>query len=273
MWFLLAAALCPCASRGESIETLLGQARERHFSGRWREAISYYLEVAVLARDSDPASAGVALNNACDAYNNLGDFRAALDLCVEAIEVRRRIGDEVRLARSLNNLGISQQYLGLLSEARESFSEALEINRRLGDASGEGFNLSNLGLVAMAGERYADAMSFFEGAERLARRWHGEPWAQSQEALAIMNQGVVLERVGAFRDALDRYRLAADRMDEGDPWRRAALEVNIGVVYRNLGGPDRVAESFQVAADTYLGLGDQASRANALVNLALAGQG
>ncbi len=224
----------------------------------------------MLARGSDPATVAFALSNACSAYNNLGDFRAALELCREAIEVRRPLDEEVRLARTLNNLGISQQYLGMLGEAKESFSEALEINRRLGDAPGEGVNLSNLGLVAMAGERYADAMSFFEDSARLARGRPGEAWAESQEALALMNQGVVLERVGAFREALDRYRGAADRLDDGDPYRRAALEVNIGVVYRNLGDPVRAAESFQIAAETYLRLGDQASRANALVNLALA---
>lgn len=270
LWVWLLAVVCPLGASAQSTQALLDQARERHFTGRWREAIPYYLEVAVLARESDPAAVGVALNNACDAYNNLGDFRAALELCGKAIDVRRQLDDELRLARTLNNLGISQQYLGMLAEARESFSEALEINRRLDDARGEGINLSNLGLVAMAGEHYTDAMAFFESAARLARRGMGEPWARAQEALALMNQGVVLERVGAFREALDRYRWAAERLDDGDPWRRAALEVNIGVVYRNLGDPVRAAESFQTAADTYLRLGDQASRANALVNLALA---
>jgi tetratricopeptide (TPR) repeat protein len=258
------------AQAGQDAQGLLDAARQLHAQGHWREAVSAYLEVAAVAREREPALAAVALNNACDALNSLGDYRTASQRCGEALALRRALGDELRLARTLNNLGVSQQYLGLLDAAQESFGEALAINRRHGDARGEGINLANLGLVAMAGERYGEAMARFEAAAHLAQAHAEQPWASGQESVAAINQGVVLERVGSFRQALVRYRAVADRLAEADPWRRAALELNIGVVYRNLGDPVRAVESFRAAAETYARLGDSASRANALLNLGLA---
>jgi tetratricopeptide (TPR) repeat protein len=81
---------------------------------------------------------------------------------------------------------------------------------------------------------------------------------------------VVLEKVGAFREALALYKDVLAAGGAMDPGQRAALLVNSGVIYRNLGDPVRAVESFRAASAEYRRLGDTAGLSNALLNLGLA---
>jgi tetratricopeptide (TPR) repeat protein len=251
------------------IEAALDRARDLQVEGRLPEALTAYREVAAAA-GADPASAASARNNACVVLMDLGDYRAALAECREAMRLRRPLDDPPLLARTLNNLGLVLQYLGRFGEAERAFREALAINRREGDAESEAINLSNLGLAATSAGRYTRALALHAQAAALAERHAGEPWATEQLQVARVNQGVVLEKLGAYREALALYRQALAGADLLPPADRAALEVNVGVVYRNLGDPVRAVEAFERAAAIYRELGDEAALANAWVNLGLA---
>jgi tetratricopeptide (TPR) repeat protein len=236
-----------------------------HEAGRLREALQAYRAAA-----SDPKVAGVAVHNACALQMDLGDYRAALPDCREALRLARSEGDPEVLGQALNNLGLALQALGDYGEAEARFREALTIGRRSGNAEEEAVVLSNLGALAISAGRYAAAMAFHNQAADLAARHSGEPWAAEQAQIARINQGVVLEKLGAYREALDLYRDLLARRDEIDPWRRAALLVNSGVIYRNLGDPVSAAGSFREAIEEYGRLGDTAALSNAWLNLALA---
>ena len=93
--------------------------------------------------------------------------------------------------------------------------------------------------------RYSAALDLHAQAATLAPRHGGEPWAAEQVRIARLNRGVVLEKVGAYREALDLYRGLLAGGEAPDPGRRAALLVNSGVIYRNLGDPVQAVEPFQ----------------------------
>src|SRR3954469_2407281 len=258
-------ALLPAAvfAAGPSLD----HAIALHTAGRLPEALREY---HALAGSSDRIGAATALSNACVIQNDLGEYKAALPDCRRALEACRTLGDPATLARALNNLGLVLESLGETAEAERSFQEALGINRRVGAAESEAVNLSNLGTLALGTGRYTTALELHAQAAALAERHSKEPWAAEQERIARNNEGVGLEKVGAFREALDLYRRVLAAGGEIDPDHRAALLVNAGTIYRNLGDPVRAAAAYREAIGLYRKAGDTAGLSNANLNLALA---
>ncbi len=240
-----------------------------HSAGRLREALREYHAVAAAVGTSAP-DVGTALNNACVIQMNLGEYRAARPDCSEALRLSRAGGDPGALAQTLNNLAWVLQGLGETVEAERHFREALEVNRRRGDAEGEAINLSNLGSLAIATGRYSAALDFHVQAEALARRHGDKPWSAGQVWISRLNEGVVLDKVGAYREALGLYRDLLAAGGEPDPAHRASLLVNTGVIYRNLGDPVRAEASFREGIEAWRRAGDTAALSNAWLNLALA---
>lgn len=250
----------------------LDEAREHFRAGRLEEALTAFRALAVSLGEDDPAGAATAHNNACVVLIQLADYRAALAECEAALHLRRSLGDDRRLARALNNLGLVRQYLESYEAAAESFEAALDIHRRLGDVEGEVVNLSNLGHLATLAGRYGESLAHHAAAADLASRNRGEPWALEQIQVARANQGVALERVGAFREALEIYQLilAEEASSQLAPHHRAVVRVNLGVIYRNLGDPVRAVAAFEEAIAVFEALGDVAGLSNAWLNLGLA---
>lgn len=259
--FLVAAPLA-----GEPID----RAIELHRDGRFREALQAYREVISATIKTDSVMASAALNNVCVLQQDMGDFRAALPDCEEALRLRRAGGDPIATAETLNNLGLTLEALGRTGEAARTYREALQLNRRLGEAESEAINLGNLAALALQAGRYSDAMRLYTEAGDLAARHRTAPWAAEQSQISRINQGVVLERVGAYREALELYKGLLSGSDGLDPRRRAALLVNAGVVSRNLGDPVSAVEAFRKAIASYRTLGDAAGLSNAHLNLGLA---
>lgn len=264
-WTVACCALwLAAAAFGQGLE----EARALYAAGRWREAAEAFSALA--AQTTAPGDRARAHNNACVIFNDLGDHHTALDHCRQALALRRDLEDPSSLARTLNNIGLTLQHLGHTAEAEASFREALAINRQRGQLADQVINLANLGAFTTGLGRFDEAFAFHREAARIARQQGDEAWAPAQEWIAWVNQGVVLERLGAFRQALDLYRQAREEEERVDAQRRASLRVNLGVVYRNLGDPREAVSAFEEAADFYQQLEDTAGLTNALLNLGLA---
>ncbi len=247
-----------------------------HEDGLLDEALSAYRLAAPALEKIDPESAGTARNNACAILNDRGDFRDAVVECTAAVRLRRLGKDPILLARALNNRGRSLQSLGRTAEAEASFREALALNRQGGDAEGEGINLANLGVAATESGRYGRALEAYREAAAVAARHAAEPWSADQIRIARINEGVVLEKLGAYEEALALYRDLLGVQGTGsaggdlDPGLRASIAANAGVLYRNLGDPRRAIAAFTEAAKLYAQAGDRAGASNVALNLGLA---
>ncbi len=246
----------------------LEEARELHQAGRLEEALTTYGAVAEAA-GTPAADAAAARNNACVILTDLSRYPEAVLECREAMRLRRSEGDDRRLARTLNNLGRALDLTGDRDGAGAAYHEALGINRRLGDAEGEAANLTNLAVLALALGDYDRAIDHQRRADALAAAHAAEPWAAEVRVSNRINEGAVLEKLGAARAALARYRQLADGEPGLDARRRAALLTNTAVLYRNLGDPVRAEEDLVRATAFYAEVGDQAGLSNVHLNLGL----
>jgi tetratricopeptide (TPR) repeat protein len=263
---VLAAMLCAASVlRAQSLD----DAVALHAAGRFAEALESYRSVAEDLKTKNPAAAGMALNNACVILMNTGELREARMECQEALRLRRTLGDNLPIAKTLNNLGLVEQYLAEYESAERHFGEALTLNQALDDVQSQAINLANLGVLATQAGWYPRAIDFQQRAMELALRQPDAPWSDEQIRLARINQAVVLEKLGAYREALDLYELVSDDKDEMHPSRQAGLSLNLGVVYRNLGDPVRALREFEAAEATYDLLGDTAALSNVFLNVGL----
>lgn len=266
-WVLLAGTLLAAAAAAEPPDPL-ERAHSLYQEGRLSEAVAAYRAAA--AAGEDPETVAIGHNNACFLLIRMAEHEAALDECRAALRLRREIGDDRGVARTLNNLGLAFRHLGRYDEAAIAYREALAVNERRGDAEAQLFNLSNLGVLAAASGQYGDAMRFHVAAEELAAANAGEPWAAKQSRIARLNQTTVLEKLGAYREALELARALAAETGGDDPELAAQVQANLGVIYRNLGDPIQAIAAFESAAEVYAELGYNAALSNAKLNLALA---
>jgi tetratricopeptide (TPR) repeat protein len=267
--FLLPILLLTGIPHVEATPTL-DDARTAYAEGRIAESIELYHRVAETAIEAgDAATAGIAHNNVCLVQAQHGDLEAALVDCRAALDLRRTLDDLRSLGRTQNNLGLILQHLARFEESEAAFREALAINRRRGDVEAETVNLANLGVTAIQAGWYAKAIVFQREALAIAEAHPDEPWAAAQARLAKVNQAVVLERLGAFREALTLYDQVLESSDEMPAARRATLLLNRGVAYRNLGDPHRARDAFLAAEETYRRVGELHGLSNVKLNLGL----
>jgi tetratricopeptide (TPR) repeat protein len=262
----LAGALFALCALGADAVTL-DDARALLEAGRVEEAVAAYRAIAEAAES--PEDAGTARNNACVLLMDLGDYNGALAECLEARRLREDGADRRVYARTLNNTGLALQRLGRHPEAESAYREALAINRERGDTEAVAINLRNLALLYSLEGHYARARDQLAEVLRLVAEHASEDWAAEQRRLATINLGVILEQLGAYDEALARYRELLADADVLEPRHGAALQINVGVVYRNLGDPIRALEAFRAGVAAYESLGDVASLSNAWVNIGL----
>lgn len=262
--FVASCLMCAPATANQQLD----RAREALAAGDTDAALVAWAEVTA-AGGADPADIATARNNACVVHSDRGDLDVALAECTEALELRERLGDDRRTARTLNNLGLVLQRRGELDRAGDRYRQALELNLALDDAEAAVINLQNLAIVAGDRASYREALNLIERARALIAASRDAAWSKTQAAVADLNRGAFLDKLGAHREALRLYRELVGRADVLGPSGRATLELNIGVMERNLGDPERARVAFESAAARFGELGELGGLAQARLNLAV----
>jgi tetratricopeptide (TPR) repeat protein len=113
------------------------------------------------------------LGNAFNAAGNLAwtgsNYELTREMHERALEVRRKIGDQLKVGDSLNNLGIIAQMQRDYDRARVLFEQCLAIYRDVGDKGGAASALNNLGQIYLAGSDFAMTLAAQREAQRLWR--------------------------------------------------------------------------------------------------------
>ncbi|HMP42142.1 MAG TPA: tetratricopeptide repeat protein, partial [Roseiflexaceae bacterium] len=139
----------------------------------------------------------------------LGDYAAARDYDVQALAIRRAIGDRPSEATTLINLGQVSLQIGDLDRAAGYIEEALPLAHTIGDRRSEGLALNTLGSIWLARASYAQALQHLEQAQQIFqaigdRRLRanclvslGLAWrdlGNDERALAMFEQALAVQR-------------------------------------------------------------------------------
>jgi diguanylate cyclase (GGDEF)-like protein len=134
------------------------------------------------------------------AYERLGDRKAAERLAWDCVRMSEGVGDGTLLADSLNRLAITMEQ-DQPAQAAEIYRRALLIYRGLGDSRGEARCHNNLGIVLSLGGDHEEAKKEFSAAVSLSRTTgNADMWG-----LAALNLGVCALKSGEFERARELF--------------------------------------------------------------------
>jgi len=190
------------------------------------------------------------------AYRYLNKPDEALRNLNQALEIRRKIGDQRGVAMSLGQIAPVQDAMGNPKAALASYQEAVEVSRKIGDQSGLGTNLMNLGSFYLDHGKYDDALKSTNEALQIARD-SNDPVSQ---ATLLENVGNAHFQKGEYQDALTSFQQCSDiriRLKVPDP---DCLH-NLAFTNEKLGQYDTALSQYLKAVDTAHTNGDKANEA------------
>jgi non-specific serine/threonine protein kinase len=186
--------------------------RSRGHLGEGRRWLSKLIDTAPSRQDSPSRADG--LRWAGLLATDQADYPAAQELQEAALEIYRRVGDRLGIARALNNLAMTALDQDNTSAAQLLLEESMVICRELGDQRGLGILLNNLGLVAQRLGKHSTAQALYEEALATIRT------LGDRECIANLknNLGTVLGLQGDYPRARAMLKEALATWNESKLW-------------------------------------------------------
>jgi non-specific serine/threonine protein kinase len=262
----LRVALAGLIERGdaERAQALAGSLwRFWHARGTYSEG-RRWLERAIALGGPDTEVRGKALNGAGQLARFAGDYRSAEALFQAAVDVRRTVGDQRRVADSLSNLGYLSLLRGDLATAMAQFLEVRQIRSAEGDRQGQLFTAHNLADVSRLAGQYELAAAF-------AR----EGIAHSVALGDLLNEAgghACLARIALARsDLAESERMAKDALTcleaLGHAFHANYARRVLGETRRQRADGEGARACFTAALEDHWAMGDLPATADALTGL------
>jgi len=179
--------------------------------GDYRRAIEFYEQAVTIAREiGDRSSEGLALNNMGLAYRNMGETRRAIELYPQALVIAHELNDRREEGNALGNLGLAYADLGETRRAVEFYEQQLTIVREIGDRRGEGIALINLGVAHTSLGEPQRAIEFFEQALVIVHQI-GHRLA---EGIALFNIGSAFDKLSDRAKAIAHFEAALEIFEQ-----------------------------------------------------------
>lgn len=197
-------------------------------------------------------------------YFDKGQWIAARNRYLEALEIFKRLGDSAGEARSRDNIGIIYERLGQVTMAREYYKQAIEIYRGIGDVAGEAYSLVNIGSVYERFGNYSRALEHYNKSLEISRKIE----YAAGEARSLINIGNVYYILGRYTEALEYHKKSLEISREiGDVIGEADSLGNFGIVYKQLGQYTKALEYYKKSLEIFLKIKYVADEAKLLNNI------
>jgi tetratricopeptide (TPR) repeat protein len=233
--------------------------------GPWIRAIEIHQTAAdAAARHNHPAAHANALHDLGWVRDRIGDYPAAADALVRAVEIHRQIGDRLGEANALASLGRVRDLTGDYPAAADALVRALEIYRQTGHRLGEANILTALGRGLDGTGDYpaaADALLQALAIHRQIGHRLGEANTLSELGLARALTGDLPAAADALLQALAIHRQIGDRLGEAN-----ALN-ELGRVRALTGDHQAASDAFERALEIYRQIGHRTGEAGTLIGL------
>jgi predicted ATPase len=179
--------------------------------GRVREARDVLGRLVAIREELPAPERALILRDYAWVLHWQGDWRAALPIAEEAVEVCREIGEPVLTARCENRLGVIALELGDRERARSLFEESLVILRESEDAYLQLAPLQNLGGLAWQRGDYSEAKRLLNEGRGIAAEF-GPLWLGpflTDLGITHTLDGDANAALELFREALPLYGAVA----------------------------------------------------------------
>ncbi|WP_051107757.1 tetratricopeptide repeat protein [Actinomadura atramentaria] len=234
---------------------------------RWDDAARLLREAVAIRRETGGAELAEELRLLGVVLSRLGRDRAAREALRESLDLRRRTGNRVAIARTLTDLAAAHRAAGSDGPAADALAEAAAHFQAVADGAGEGRARAGLGSVLLRLHRRDDAVAEFDRAAALLRA-AGD---RRGEAAALTALAGTLNALRRYAEAADAARRAATLYGAaGDPAGESAAWTAAGIAYLRDRRTDDAVEILRRAADLGRAAGDQEQTGTALAQLGAA---
>ncbi|MEM9817582.1 MAG: CHAT domain-containing protein [Cyanobacteria bacterium P01_D01_bin.6] len=267
------------AEADRSLEQGIDQYRDRQYEqalASWQAALSLYRQL------SDRQGEAASLGNLGLVYERLGNERSAIDSYEQALGIARETGYRQSEANTLGNLSRIYNLLGNYRQGIDYHQQFLTIAREMGDRQSEADALNNLGLAYYNLGDYGRAIGLYEQSLAIGRELRDRPLDtlapgsfvprrsdnSVEEARALGNLGLVYQRLGNYRRAIDYFEQSlAIFPNLGDRQSEVLALNNLGSAHRFLDEYERAIDYYSQALILAREIGDRRSEALPLSNL------
>ncbi len=247
------------------IRALIARGEEAMKARRWDEALRWYAQAAVRARQvGDGAGEAWAYNDSAVIHLDQGRPQQALEYFLHALALHRQMRNTLRVAKTLRHLGVVYHRTGDVLKAQEHYRQGLALFRQVQDKDGQAKCLNGIGVIYDATSQPRKALEHHLQALPLYRQMQDK----LGEAIAIYNIGSCYGDLGEqqkalahFLQALPLHREVKDKAGE------ANTISNIGFVYQSTGQPEKALEYFQQSLRLRHEAQDRRGEAYALQNI------
>jgi tetratricopeptide (TPR) repeat protein len=194
--------------------------------GEYRRAIEFYEQSLTIARElGDRRNEGANLILIGVAYKNLGEMVRAIEYYEQGLTIAREVNDRRAEGQALGNLGNAYRRLGEPQRAVEFQEQALVIDREFGDRRGEGDTLSNLGNSYLDMGKPQRAIEFYEQRLTIAR----ELGDRRGEGNGYINISLAFDMLGDRTRALAHAEAALEIFEQIESPHVAMVRAQIAV--------------------------------------------
>jgi CHAT domain-containing protein/Flp pilus assembly protein TadD len=250
--------------KGEG-ERLLQKGRELSEKGEYKAALELFQQaLQIYQQIQDQVGEAITLNELGRVYEGLLDYTRMGEAYQKALVLARATQNSNEEGSSLNGVGDIYYYKAEYVKAREIFQQALIIFKATGNRKGEAQSLHNIGTVYAALGQQQKALEYYSQALPL-RRMTGD----------LRGEGATLSNIGEFYAALGEKPKALEFFNQALPLSRAvgdrrdeAITLNrIGNVYSALSEKQKALEYYNRALPLSRAVGDRAVEAATLSNI------
>lgn len=162
-------------------------------SGELEEAQKAFRDAeSIFRRNDNPEGQSRALNSLAGLYFRKTDYRNALTILMDAVEIARNLDDTKKLAYMMGNVGRLQTFIGDFAEAEKHLQINIDLSTELNDQLELVRALLSLGYVYIQQGDYSKASDTLEKAQPLI----GVVNARREEVIYLTYLGELLYRRG-----------------------------------------------------------------------------
>jgi signal transduction histidine kinase len=180
-----------------------------------------------------------------------------LDSCMHyarlALAEAKGIPDENAIATAYNSIANAYEAMGIMDSTEYYHKASLRIKETLGDSLGVAATLNNLGILFDLTDRNQQSLRSYYRSLRLYEAYGEDPF---QEAMVMVNIGIVLKKIKDYEQAVEYYQRANAIYEEnGSDFGVTVTNGNIGGILINLGKYEESLAFSRKALEGYTSLG------------------